>query len=123
VDGQKKKTTVGGFFDMNLASPAGSLHVNDRVFAVSLEPAPILFNAKVSSTAGAYWDTSQNKLVWDEKDIQWKNANWESNMQFAYRSVKIPDPIEDRVVIENYFTDTCKSSPNKESQKYAKRVE
>ncbi|KAK2762104.1 hypothetical protein FQN54_001111 [Arachnomyces sp. PD_36] len=105
VDGEERETTVAGYFNFDSAKPTGSLHVDNRVFAVSLNPKPIKYNVKVSANTKAYWDSAHKKLTWDEKSEAWKNATWEDSMQFGYGTVTIDDEIEPRTIIENYFTD------------------
>ena len=107
VDGRTAEVAVSGHFNFDSAIPSGSLHVDHRVFVITLEPMMVKFAVKVSDDAGVYWNSAKGELVWDEESEKWKNASWESSMQFAYGVVTEDDPIQPLTIIENVFTDKC----------------
>ena len=105
VDGRTEQIAVSGHFNFDSDIPGGSLQVDGRVFATTLETMMIKFDVEVSADTGAHWSTANRELVWDEQSDAWKKASWESTMQFAYDAVQDDDPIAPQQVIENVFTD------------------
>ena len=96
-----------GYLNFEAPQPFGALTIDQQTFRVFLEEHPLSFRVKVSSNTDAVYSSGASALTWNVASDEWKNASWEDSLLFSYNTKVIEDPIEPRVVIENYFADTC----------------
>lgn len=101
---------LSGHLNFNAEQPFGHIAVNDSIQKVFLEAHPLTFRVKVSAETDAAWSTGKTTLTWNTDSAQWKSANWEDTLLFSYNVQILPDPIEKRVAVENFFADTSKLS-------------
>lgn len=99
---------VSGWFEFVGVTGYGHISFDQNGgYAVRLHPWAVTFDVEISMNAGAYYSTSEHRLVWNKDSDAWKTAKWiPDQMQFAYDVYEELDPILGTVeVIECRFTD------------------